>query len=66
MSDNSLRGEGGSGVNDKHYEGHAARPYACHDTTELDYHLRGQSYALWAAGLFGSLALAVAACGAVA
>lgn len=53
-------------MNDEHYEGHAARPYACHDTTELDYHLRGQRYALWAAGFFGSLALAVAVVGAVA
>lgn len=44
---------------------HEARPYAQHDTTELDYHLRGQCYALWAAGFFGSLALAVATCGAV-
>lgn len=53
-------------MNDEHYEGHAARPYAYHDTTELDYHLRGQRYALWAVCIFGSLALAVAVVGAVA
>lgn len=45
---------------------HEARNYAQHDTTELDYHLRGQRYALWAVCIFGSLALSVAIFGGVA
>lgn len=47
-------------------ETHAPRPYAYHDDTQLRRDLRGERYALWAVCIFGSLALAVAACGAVA